>query len=66
MKLIITTTAILLLAGCGKFSDMVSTGLDGYTLRCIDGTQYVLMTSDAGLAITPHVNTEGKPKGCQQ
>lgn len=66
MKHFIAATAALLLAGCGKFSDMVSTGIDGYTVRCIDGTQYVMMTSDSGLAITPHVDTEGKPKGCQQ
>jgi len=61
----IVTIAALLLAGCGKFSDMVSTGVDGYAVRCIDGTAYVLLSSDAGLAITPHVGTDGKPRGCQ-
>ena len=66
MKCIITATAALLLAGCGKFSDLVTTGVDGYVIRCIDGTKYVLMTSERGLAITPHVGTDGKPKGCQQ
>lgn len=65
MKLIITATAALLLAGCGKFSDTVTTVRDGYVIRCIDGTKYVLMTGDRGLAITPHVGTDGKPKGCQ-
>lgn len=64
MKLIITITAALLLTGCGKFSDLVRTGTDGYSVRCIDGTKYVLLTSDAGLAITPHLGTDGKPKGC--
>lgn len=66
MKLIIAATAALLLAGCGKFSDVVTTAVDGYVIRCIDGTKYVLMTSDRGLAITPHMGTDGKPKGCQQ
>lgn len=28
-------------------------------------TKYVLMTSERGLAITPHVGTDGKPRGCQ-
>lgn len=64
MKLIIVITA-LLLAGCGKFSDLVSTEVNGYVIRCIDGTKYVLMTSERGLAVTPHVGTDGKPKGCQ-
>lgn len=64
-KRIAIITAALLLAGCGKFSDMVSTGVDGYAVRCIDGTQYVLLTSDHGLAITPHLGTDGKPRGCQ-
>lgn len=52
------------LAGCGKFSDMITTGTDGYAMRCIDGTQYVLLSSETGLAITPHVGTDGLPKGC--
>jgi hypothetical protein len=65
MKLIIATAALLLLAGCGKFSDIVSTSVDGYAIRCIDGTRYVTMTSNTGLAITPHVDTDGKPKGCK-
>ena len=65
MKYIIIVITALLLAGCGKVSDMVATGFDGYVVRCIDGTKYVLMTSERGLAITPHVGTDGKPKGCQ-
>lgn len=65
MKYIIIVITALLLAGCGKVSDMVATEFDGYVVRCIDGTKYVLMTSERGLAITPHVGTDGKPKGCQ-
>ncbi len=63
MKYIILMSA-LMLAGCGKFNDMVNTSFDGYVLRCIDGTTYVLMSSDKGLAITPHVGADGKPKTC--
>jgi len=57
--------AALLLAGCGKFNDLVSTGVDGYSLRCIEGTKYILLTSERGLAITPAMNAEGKPKSCE-
>ena len=52
------------LTGCGKFNDAVTTSFDGFVMKCIDGTQYVMMTSERGLAITPHVGTDGKPKGC--
>ena len=65
MKLILLVT-VLLIAGCGKLEDTFKTGLEGYAIRCIDGTQYVLMTSDRGLAITPHVGTNGLPKGCSK
>jgi hypothetical protein len=64
MKLTILIAAALL-AGCGKFNDMFNTGMDGYTMRCIDGTRYILMSSDSGLAITPHLGTDGKPKECK-
>lgn len=64
MKTLAIILAAIALTGCGKFSDMVSTGFDGHVVKCIDGTQYVLLSSDAGLAITPHVGTDGKPKGC--
>ena len=54
----------VLLVGCGKVSDTFTTFADGYTLKCIDGTSYVMMTSERGLAVTPHVDLEGKPRGC--
>jgi hypothetical protein len=60
----IILVSLLALTGCGKFNDLVATGVDGYVLRCIDGTFYVLMTSDRGLAITPHVGPDGNPKSC--
>ena len=63
MKYLVVIAA-LLLTGCQKFQDSFRTGVDGYVLRCIDGTQYVLMTSERGLAITPHLNADGKPKAC--
>jgi hypothetical protein len=56
----------LLLAGCGKIADVVSTGMDGYSLRCIEGTRYVLLSSEHGLAVTPLLGTDGLPKSCTQ
>ena len=64
MKLITVLTAALLLTGCGKISDAARTTTNGYVMRCIDGTQYIIMSSAYGLAITPHLGTDGKPKGC--
>lgn len=64
MKYLVVIVA-LLLAGCGKVSDTFRTGMDGYVMRCIDGTAYILMSSDRGLAITPHLGVDGKPKACE-
>ena len=64
MKLIATIFAALLLVGCDKMKDNFSTAVDGYVVRCIDGTKYVLVSTDRGQAITPHLGTDGKPKGC--
>ena len=61
LLLVITAASLF---GCGKFNDIISTGVDGYALRCIEGTTYILLSSDAGLAITPAIDTNGKPKGC--
>ena len=66
MKAALISIAALALAGCGAFADSVSTGANGYSIRCIEGTKYVLMTHANGVAITPLVDTQGKPKGCQQ
>ena len=64
MKTLTIIIVTILLVGCDKFNDMVSTSLEGHVVKCIDGTQYILMTSERGLAITPHLGTDGKPKGC--
>ena len=64
MKRITILIAALLLTGCGKISDSARTSTDGYVTRCIDGTRYIIMSSAYGLAITPHLGTDGKPKGC--
>ena len=64
MKYAILAT-VLFLSACGKFEDVVSTSINGYTVRCIEGTKFVLMSSDRGLAISPLVGTDGKPKGCE-
>ena len=63
MKHIIILAAMLL-TGCGKISDTARTTASGYVIRCIDGTQYILISTDRGQAITPHLGTDGKPKGC--
>jgi hypothetical protein len=64
LRLIALCAALVSLSGCGKMSSNFATSVDGYAVRCIDGTQYILMSSDHGLAITPSVGTDGKPKGC--
>lgn len=64
MKLTILVVAVLL-AGCGKFVDTAETFMDGYTMRCIDGTKYILLSSGRGLAITPHLGLDGRPKQCR-
>jgi hypothetical protein len=64
MKIVIAVLVVFSLTGCEKLKDTLVTEVSGYSMRCIDGTQYILMTSDRGLAITPHVGTDGRPKGC--
>lgn len=64
MKHITIILAALLLTGCDKMKDNFGTAFDGYVVRCIDGTKYVLISTDRGQAITPHLGTDGKPKGC--
>ena len=64
MKYAILAT-VLFLSGCGKLHDMIDTSFDGYSVRCIEGTKFVLMSSDRGLAISPLVGTDGKPKSCE-
>jgi hypothetical protein len=66
MKTVIALSITLALTGCGKFEQMVGSSVHGYTTRCIEGTLYILMDSDHGVAITPAVSTDGKPKGCTQ
>lgn len=52
------------LAGCGKIGDSVETSLTGYALRCIEGTRYVLLSSESGLAIAPLLKPDGLPAAC--
>lgn len=54
------------LSGCGKMEQMFQSGVSGFTTRCIEGTRYVIMDSDHGVAITPLVDTNGNPKGCEK
>ncbi len=64
MTRVLFVVACLTLAGCGKVKDTFSTGTDGYAMRCIEGTRYILLSSEHGMAITPHVGTNGLPKSC--
>lgn len=66
MKTFVALIAVLALTGCGKLEDTVSTGVSGYSVRCIEGTKYVLMTSDRGMAVAVLLGTDGKPKGCEK
>lgn len=65
MKTVAIILTALFLTGCQKFQDSFRTGVDGYVLRCIDGSTYALMSSERGLAITPHLGVDGKPKACE-
>lgn len=64
MKALIIAISAVVLTGCGKFNDAITTTMDGYVVKCIDGTKYVMMTSEHGVAVTPHVGVDGKPKSC--
>ena len=64
MKTALTLAALLMLSGCGQIANNAATAMRGYVMECIDGTQYVFISTDRGVAITPHVGTDGKPKGC--
>lgn len=58
--MIITT-----LAGCQRFADHFGTGVDGYVKKCVDGTEYLVLATEYSMAITPHLGTDGKPRGCK-
>lgn len=64
-KLLIIISIPLILSGCGKFSQMVDSSVSGFTTRCIEGTKFVILDSDRGVAITPLVGKDGLPKACE-
>jgi hypothetical protein len=64
-KLLIIISIPLFLSGCGKFSQMVDSSVSGFTTRCIEGTKFVILDSDRGVAITPLVGKDGLPKSCE-
>ena len=65
MKFLVLISASLILSGCGKLADNISTASQGYVVRCIDGTPYVIISTERGQAITPHLGYDGKPKECK-
>jgi uncharacterized protein YceK len=64
-KLLIIISIPLLLSGCGKFDQTWESAVSGFTTRCIEGTTFVIMDSDRGVAITPLVGQDGLPKACE-
>jgi len=63
-KLLIVISIPLILSGCGKLSQTFDSAVSGFTTRCIEGTTFVIMDSDRGVAITPLVGQDGLPKAC--
>lgn len=63
MKLL-SFSLILLLSGCGKFGQTLDTVKDGYAIRCINDTSYIIVSSESGVAITPLLGKDGLPKTC--
>jgi uncharacterized protein YceK len=63
-KLLIVISIPLILSGCGKFDQTWESAVSGFTTRCIEGTTFVIMDSDRGVAITPLVGQDGPPKAC--
>lgn len=64
-NLLIIISLPLILSGCGKFNQMVESSVSGFTTRCIEGTMFVILDSDRGVAITPLVGKDGLPKVCE-
>lgn len=66
MSKLLIGISLIILSGCGKFTDMVATGTDGYVVRCIEGSKFVLISTDHGQAITPLLMPDGKVKSCKE
>jgi uncharacterized protein YceK len=64
-NLLIVIGVTLMLSGCGKFEQMVKSSVSGFTTRCIEGTTFVILDSEHGVAITPLVGQNGLPKACE-
>lgn len=64
-NLLIIISIPLILSGCGKFDQMVQSYASGFSTRCIEGTKFVILDSDHGVAITPLVGQDGLPKVCE-
>ena len=64
-NLLIVIGVTLMLSACGKFSQMVDSSVSGFTTRCIEGTKFVILDSEHGVAITPLIGQDGLPKACE-
>ena len=65
VNLLLIITATLVLSGCGKLGQTFDSAVSGFTTRCIEGTMFVILDSDRGVAITPLVGKDGLPKICE-
>ena len=65
MKKLLIISIALILSGCGKFDQMWQSSVSGFTTRCIEGTKFVILDSEHGVAITPLVSQDGLPKVCE-
>lgn len=64
-NLVLVLSICFLVSGCGKFEQMVESYGSGFSTRCIEGTKFIILDSDHGVAITPLVGKDGLPKICE-
>lgn len=64
-NLVFILSISFILSGCGKLEQTFDSAVSGFTTRCIEGTMFVILDSDRGVAITPLVSKDGLPKVCE-
>ena len=70
LKLLVCGYSLLFLTACTERDGQVGTvSVDGrtvYDLVCIDGVEYLVLTSGREGYMSPHLRTDGKPYLCEQ